>query len=81
MELGETKDALSYDLQAANDKENMFTTPIYLMKAALAYEDLENFKKAIGMYEQIKEDYPDTREGREVEKYLARALIRMTNNG
>ena len=80
MELGETKDAASYYLQAANDKENQFTTPIYLMKAALAYEDLNNYKKAIGIYEQIKEDYPETKEGREVEKYLARASIRMTND-
>ena len=73
MELGETKDAASYYLQAANDNENQFTTPIYLMKAALAYEDLGNYKKAVSIYEQIKEDYPDTKEGSEVDKYLARA--------
>ena len=73
MELGKTKDAVSYYLRAANDKENQFTTPIYLMKAALAYEDLGNYKKAVGLYEQIKDDYPDTKEGGEVDKYLARA--------
>lgn len=80
MEMGETKDAASYYLQAANNKENQFTTPIYLMKAALAYEDLDNYKKAVSIYEQIKEDYPDTKEGREVDKYLARTLVRMTND-
>ena len=73
MELGETKDAVSYYLQAANDNENQFTTPIFLMKAAQAYEDLSDYKKAVSIYKQIKEDYPDTKEGREVEKYLARA--------
>jgi len=73
MELGETEDAVSYYMQAANENENQFTTPIFLMKAAQTYEDLSDYKKAVSIYKQIKEDYPDTKEGREVEKYLARA--------
>jgi len=73
MELGETKSAASFYMDAANGKKNDFTSPIYLMKAAAAYEELDNFKKASGVYETIKKNYPDTKEGLEVEKYLERA--------
>ena len=73
MELGETKKAASFYLDAANDRKNDFTTPIYLMKAAAAQEELGNFKKAFGIYENIKKNYPETKEGLEVDKYLARA--------
>ena len=47
MELGEVKTAASFYMDAANDKENDFTSPIYLMKAAAAYEELENYKNEI----------------------------------
>jgi len=73
MELGETKSAASYYMDASRDSENDFTTPIYLMKAALAYEELGEYRKAVGIYEDIKKIYPDTKEGLEVEKYLSRA--------
>jgi tetratricopeptide (TPR) repeat protein len=73
MELGEVKTAASFYMDAANDKENDFTSPIYLMKAAAAYEELENYKKALGIYENIKKNYADTKEGLEVDKYLERA--------
>jgi len=73
MELGEVKKAASFYMDAANDKKNDFTSPIYLMKAAAAYEELSNYKKASGIYDNIKKNYPDTKEGLEVEKYIARA--------
>jgi tetratricopeptide (TPR) repeat protein len=73
MELGETKTAASYYMDASDESNNDFTAPIYLMKAAMAYEELGNYKKAAGIYKSIKNNYPDTKEGLEVEKYLARA--------
>lgn len=73
MELGQVDEAISHYLKAANNNKNKFTTPIYLKKAALAYEDKQNYTEAIKLYEQIKNDYPDTNEGREMEKYIARA--------
>jgi len=73
MELGEVKTAASFYMDAANDHKNDFTSPIYLMKAAAAYEEIDSYKKALGVYENIKNNYPDTKEGLEVEKYLERA--------
>lgn len=73
MELGQVDEAISHYLKAANNNKNKFTTPIYLKKAALAYEDQKNYTEAIKLYEQIRNDYADTNEGREMEKYIARA--------
>ena len=42
-------------------------------KAGKVAEALEDYSDAVGLYEEIKKNYSDTKEGREVEKYLARA--------
>lgn len=72
-ELGQTEKAAAHYMKAAEKKKNNFTTPIYLMRAGLAYEDLNNFDKAIDVYQLIFNEYKNTTEGRDVEKYLARA--------
>lgn len=72
MELGKSEEAISLYLKAAKVGDNKFTTPIYLMKAAGAYEDAKNYENALKIYEQIKTDYPTTSEGRDIEKYIAR---------
>lgn len=71
-ELENYNEAISYYLKAANRKENKFTTPIYLMKAGLVYEELNELDNALKTYEKVKKEYPDTQEGREVEKYIGR---------
>lgn len=73
MELGKTDEAIEFYLKASKNSDNKFTSPIYLMKAGLAYEDKKDFKSAVKVYEQIKNDFPETTEGRDIEKYLARA--------
>lgn len=72
-ELGKTEEAISKYLKAAAISKNQFTTPIILMKAAKAYEIKGDFKEAVKVYEQIKTDYPETTEGRDIEKYIAYA--------
>jgi tetratricopeptide (TPR) repeat protein len=72
-ELGNMKEAANQYEKAARNNENNFTTPIYLMRAGMAYEALGNYKEAANLYEKIKENFAETAEGREVEKYIARA--------
>jgi len=79
MELGETENALEYYLLAANNKRNDFTSPIYLMKAAMVYEELQDFEKAVKVYKDIKSNFAETKEGLEVEKYLSRAKALASN--
>ena len=73
MELGKTDKAIDLYVKAADRDPNNFTTPMYLMKAGLAYEDLKNYKKALELYERIKKDYFRSMEARDIEKYIARA--------
>lgn len=73
LELGNNKEAIEYYLKAASASENKFTTPIYLMRAGMTMELTGKYKEAVEVYKKIKTDYNETAEGREVEKYLARA--------
>ena len=78
MELGNTDNAISYYKDAASHSNNEFTTPLYLMKVAGAYESLEDYGKAVAIYEDIKTNFGETKEGLEVDKYLARAKTKAT---
>jgi tetratricopeptide (TPR) repeat protein len=73
MEMDKKDEAVSHYLKAAKEDNNKFTAPIYLMKAAVAYEELKNFENAIKIYEQIKADYSDSPEGRDIDRFLERA--------
>ena len=61
----------SYE-KATGDKDDVILTPIYLMRAGMAYEmnnQADNAKKA---YKRVRDEYPQSMEARDVEKYLAR---------
>ncbi|MES2837935.1 MAG: tetratricopeptide repeat protein [Bacteroidota bacterium] len=75
MELNKTDEAINFYLKAAKERTNNFTTPIFLMKAALAYESQSNFENALKIYEEIKADYSTTTEGREIEKHITKAKL------
>ena len=73
MELNDVAEALRYYEKAISESENDFTSPVYLQKAGFAAEKAGKFDKAIDYYTQVKEKYPTTNEGRNAEKYIARA--------
>jgi len=73
MELNQTAKAAGYYLEAADLKDNEFTTPLFLMKAGWTYEILKDYKKALEIYERIKFKYPTSTEARDIDKYIARA--------
>lgn len=73
METGETEKAIGLYLDAANANPNNFTSPIYLMKAGKALEANGEYSDALSTYKEIQEEYPESQEGREIEKYIARA--------
>ena len=77
MELGDVEKALAFYEKAAKNSENEFTTPVYLMKAGLAAEKAGSFDKAVGYYADIKDNFPTSMEGRNAEKYLARAQAQL----
>ncbi len=71
MELKQTDKAAVLYMEAADMKKNDFTSPLFLMKAAWAYEELKNLEQALSIYKRIKEEYPRSNEGREVDKYIS----------
>ncbi len=73
MELGETDKAISAYVAAADDNNNKFTSPVYLMKAAQALESKGETEKAVKLYERLEKEFPTSNEGRAAEKYKARA--------
>lgn len=72
-ELKDTEAALSYYKKALAASANEFTTPVYLMKAATHAEALGDYNAALGFYKKIEANYKNTSEGRNIEKYIARA--------
>ena len=77
LELGNKKDALSMYLKAAKQIKNEFTSPIYYMKAAQLHESNGEFNKALGLYENIKKEYPNSSEAQDIDKFIARAKIEL----
>tara|TARA_B100001540_G_C15660023_1_gene575107 strand:+ start:257 stop:937 length:681 start_codon:yes stop_codon:yes gene_type:complete len=76
MELGNINKALGYYKDAANNNINSFTTPKYLFKQAMIYELEGDYSDALDIYNTIKDDYSDSREANQIEKYISRAQDR-----
>jgi TolA-binding protein len=72
MEQAKVDDAIDHYLKAARKNPNKFTSPVFLKKAAFAYEDKGNKAEALKLYEQIKVEYPESQEATQVDKYIAR---------
>ncbi len=75
VELGETADGIKYYLEAAEMADDAFHSPIYLMKAGMLYETEGQFIDALNIYEEIKAKYPESNEGRSIDKYIARVKL------
>ena len=71
MELKQVQKAADLYMDAAEMKKNEFTSPMFLMKAGMAYEELGNYEKALKVYKQLKEKYARSNEGREIDKYIS----------
>ncbi|GAB4487816.1 MAG: hypothetical protein OHK0045_08750 [Raineya sp.] len=72
MELNQLDNATQYYRKAANYYRNQYYTPIYLNKLALAYELKGDNKMAINTYNEIIEEYYNSQERANAQKYKAR---------
>lgn len=77
MELEQVNDALTFYNKAVNSSVNEFTTPIYLMKVAFVHKQNGNYDKALDAYKRIEKDFPNTTEGRQIDKYIAQIEVLM----
>jgi tetratricopeptide (TPR) repeat protein len=67
---GDYKKAAALFEQAAAVADNNFTTPLYLKKAALAYEAAGDTAAALKTYKRIANEYAASVEARDAEKML-----------
>lgn len=64
--------AAKYFEKAANREVNEFTTPLFLMKAGLVREELGEKSNANKHYARIKDEYPGSEQGTDIDKYIGR---------
>lgn len=76
-ELNKMSDAVNYYNKAAASSPNEFSSPMFLMKAGMAAEVNKDFKSAKSAYEQLKQKYPNSQQGRDAEKYLTRSEMKI----
>ncbi len=79
LELGDPDKALNHYKKAYTMNDNEFTTPIYMQKAASLLESQDELEKALELYKKIKADYPNSAEGRVVDKFIARVELNLGN--
>lgn len=72
MEEQKYEEAAKYYTKAADYKPNKYFSPAYLMKAALAYEKLNQNDKARETYDQIINQYWESSEYQNARKFKAR---------
>jgi tetratricopeptide (TPR) repeat protein len=72
MEQKKYEEAAKYYSKAADYKPNKYFTPAYLMKAALAYEKLNENDKAKAAYDKVITNYWESQEYQNARKYKAR---------
>ncbi len=72
MELNEPDRAVDYYLEAANDVDNDFTSPMFLYKAGMTYEMLGAYEDAHAAYNRTFMEYYKSVEARSIERNIAR---------
>ena len=70
VELGDKAKAQSYFKKVVDAKNDL--APIYLKKIAILLESESKKEEAAKLYQQIKDEYPQSNEAYDIDKYLAR---------
>lgn len=73
VETGNVKEGVNYFIKAAEKANSTTISPIYLKKAATAYENIEDYKAAVSAYQTIKTKYPTSSDAMNIDKYIIRA--------
>lgn len=72
METGNSKKGIEYYEKATGNKDNSLYNPIYLSRLGMAYEAANKTDDAKKAYKRVRDEYPQSEQAREMDKYLAR---------
>ena len=75
LELENESSATRYYRKAYRYKPNELTTPLFLFKAGLLFEETGNPAEALKLYERIRDEYQNSAEGRNIERYIGRTSV------
>jgi len=73
VELEDFHSAVKAYEKGISEFENNFTSPILLKKAGIVYEEMNQKSEALKVFSQIKTEFPDSEEARDIDKYIARS--------
>ncbi|NUM32403.1 MAG: hypothetical protein HUU47_08780 [Bacteroidetes bacterium] len=76
-ELGDLAKAADTYMKAAQKRENLYTSPMFLMKAGIHYEEVKKWEEAVKAYTMIKDKYKESRQAQLSMKYIARAMAHL----
>lgn len=81
-DLGKNQDALDYYKKAAHyfEKDENNSSEYLFMAAYFADRVMKDTKEAISLYKELKEKYPRTQKGFQVDMYLAQLGVYKTND-
>jgi tetratricopeptide (TPR) repeat protein len=72
MDQGQADKGIDMYKKAAGNEKDIYTSPLYLFRAALASEQAGKIDEAKKLYKEVKEKYPYSQQGNQADKYLAR---------
>jgi len=74
-EQGDMDKAVSQYEKAASHNKNTLTTPLFLKKAAMLSEVEGDYDKALKLYSRVKNEYSQSSEAEQIDKYIARVEV------
>jgi tetratricopeptide (TPR) repeat protein len=69
------EEAASQFVKAAKGADDALLSPIYYKKAGIAYRQLKNYDKVIEVFTKIKNEYMNSPEAAEADKYIGEAEL------
>lgn len=75
LELGEKEKSLDWYTKAVS-YESLLTTPFYLLKQGMLFEQNGENDKALKAYQTIKDKYKTSNEARQIDKYITRVALK-----
>lgn len=73
VELGRNDEAVGQFMKAADLVKSDYTTPMFLMKAGIVYQQMNDWKNAAKCFSRVTTDYPSSPDLNMAKKYEARA--------
>jgi tetratricopeptide (TPR) repeat protein len=80
VELADLDKGVKHYMKAAKMNSNKLTSPIFLKKAGIVFEEQKNYAEALDAYNAIKKDFPDAQEAQDIDKFIARVTALKEGN-